>query len=181
MTTKNYYIAAGISCLLVGMIAAALYRGILVVRKPFSSSHFIQDESPIVKKKVMLSFWRREAWASESIELVVHQDQGDMIARIANAWLNLLDEEGILKKRVTIETVLMMPQGQVAFISFDRNPFDKKASTAQKWMFIEGLLKTLRENGIMVQGIFFQAHHQPLQDYHLDFASMWPLRGFLEQ
>ena len=49
----------------------------------------------------------------------------------------------------------------------------------KKWMMIEGVLKTLRENNITVKDVHFLVQHQPLSDPHLDFSVAWPLHGFI--
>lgn len=166
------------ACLCAGLLMAALYRGIIVVRLPGRSLALVSEQSPINRKTVTLYFWRNDTFKKESVELVIPDNQSDAIGRIANAWLNLLDEEELLKKRVRVDAVLMVAKTNQVYISFDRNPFDKAASTNDKLLFLQGLLKTLKENGISPQGIYFQAHHQPLQDYHLDFTNAWPMSGF---
>lgn len=161
-----------------GILAAAFYRGIILVRLPMQARTITTQQTPINRKAIMLYFWRNETLKKETVQLVMPASKPDAIMRIANAWLNLLDEEGLLKKRVRVDAVLMVANQTQAYISFDRNPFDKAASTHEKLLFLQGLLKTLSENGITLTGIYFQAHHQPLQDYHLDFSNAWPMSGF---
>jgi hypothetical protein len=88
------------------------------------------------------------------------------------------EDEKTVQRTVNIESVVDDGGGTV-YISFDRNPFDKQASTYTKLMWIEGLLKTIRDNESTVQQIYFLVHHQPLIDYHLDFSTAWPIVGFL--
>lgn len=164
--------------LLIGFLFGAWYKELILFR--FSSIHFSKEQptKPRMKKKYVLSFWRTNKWIKETVELIVSDDVAQTISRISNAWLTLLDEEGELKKRVIVQAVLLS-SAQEAYISFDRNPFEKSASTHEKLLFIEGLLKTLREGGVSIKRLYFQAHYQPLQDYHLDFLNAWPLTGFI--
>jgi hypothetical protein len=85
-----------------------------------------------------------------------------------------------MEKKVSLQSVVPSPSGVEAYISFDRNPFTKNQSTYEKFMWIEGLLKTVRENGIQLQSIYFLVHHQPLTDFHLDFSNAWPISGFIQ-
>ena len=57
--------------------------------------------------------------------------------------------------------------------------FEKEANTFEKWMFIEGILRTLKENGIPVQQVQFLRLRVPLNDPHLDFSKAWPIQGFM--
>jgi hypothetical protein len=63
-------------------------------------------------------------------------------------------------------------------LSFDRSPFPTEWTTYEQWMWIESLLKTVRDNDIRIQRIRFLVHHQELIDYHLDFSNPWPIIGF---
>jgi hypothetical protein len=89
-------------------------------------------------------------------------------------------EEKIISKAISVQSAMLSPAGHELYISFNRNPLKKEKSTYEKWMFIEGLLRTVRENKIVVQAIHFLIHHQPINDHHLDFSKSWPLVGFLE-
>lgn len=59
------------------------------------------------------------------------------------------------------------------YVSFDQTPFGTQQSTHEKLMFIEGLKRTLRDNGIKLQGIYFLVNHAEMQDEHLDFSNAW--------
>ena len=45
-------------------------------------------------------------------------------------------------------------------------------------MWIEELLKTIKESGIPVQTIRLLVYSKPLQDNHLDFSHSWPISGY---
>jgi len=84
-----------------------------------------------------------------------------------------------MEKKITVQTVLLSTSDQVAYLSFDSDPLSKESSTFDKWMLIEGLLKTIRENSVRLQQIQLLVHHQLMQDPHLDFSKPWPVDGFL--
>lgn len=165
-----------------GMLFYAWHKQWIVIKLPImqeiTSIEPIQSKS--LKKNIMLHYWHTDAWHKEKSELLWQEDLSQNIQYLLNQWLSLLDEEQIMDKKVIIQSVLMSPS-QYAYISFDRNPFDKEQKTIEKIYWIEGLLKTLRENGILTQGINFLVQHQPLCESHLDFSNPWPLSGFLTQ
>ncbi len=165
--------------LIAGCLAALCYRGNIIFVFPSANTQMPANAMPIAKKQVKLFFWRADSWKYEKSELMLGSDAAETIAALANKWLTLLDEEGVMTKKVMVPAVLMAVSGNQAYISFDRYPFDKESAAYDKWMWLEGLLKTLRENGVAVPRIYFKVQHKPLRDYHLDFSSPWPLSGFM--
>lgn len=139
-----------------------------------------QHDRQITKKRVSRFYWNNDAWHSEEAELLWSEDKADTLAHLITSWLALLDEEKIMEKKVSLQSVVLSPSSVDAYISFDRNPFTKNQATYAKFMWVEGLLKTIRENGIKVQHIHLLVHHQSLTDFHLDFSNPWPITGFLE-
>lgn len=142
-------------------------------------AHIVNTSLPtVIKKKVTLYYWHMGGWKKETTDLIWHEQKAITIEYLINSWLTLLDEEQLMEKKVTLQTVLLTQSDQ-AYLSFDRQPFSKESTTYEKWMWLEGLLKTIRDNGIKIQGIQFLVHHQPLKDTHLDFTNPWPLSGFM--
>src|SRR5690606_23993747 len=93
--------------------------------------------------------------------------------------LTLLEEEQVLEKKASLQSVTQSISSNDVYISFDRTPFNEDAPTFDKLMIIESILKTLRENGITIPNIYFLVHHQIMKDLHLDFSHAWPIEGFL--
>ena len=135
----------------------------------------------VAKKDVWLMYWHNKKWNKEKIQILWSNDKAKNIQYLVSSWLNLLEEELVIKKKISLQTVLLTSSGNIAYLSFDRNIFSRKYSTHEKLMLIEGLLKTIRENDITLQGIYFLVHHQIMDDYHLDFSNPWPLYGFLQE
>lgn len=179
---KKSLIILSLSCAVIGMLMYAFAKDLIIIRSPSNNTNMLDYPSatPGNKKKVTLYFWQHEKWHSETTQLVHAENMVDTIAYLLSSWLTLLEENEITQKKIAIQSVLLSPSGTDAYVSFDRNPFDKEATTHEKLMWIEGLLKTLRENGFKLQGVRFLVQHQPLQDYHLDFCKRWPISGFLE-
>lgn len=161
------------------MLYFAIEHEWIIFRTPTRNAFTINTHHITSKKQVNLFFWNRQSWKKETQELLWTEDTARNIQHLINAWLSLLDEEKLLKKKIGLETALLSPSGHEAYLSFDRNPLSKEQTIFEKWMIIEGLLKTLRENEVSLQRVQLLVHHKPLNDRHLDFSKPWPLGGFM--
>lgn len=180
MKTKHYlYISFIVVCLT--LFIFAYQQSWIIIRSPFQNTITYTFKKNNIKKKIItLCFWHNNKWHQEKTEIHVYsQKPDDIINYITNAWLKLLHEEHIIQKKIALQSVLISPSSKQAYISFSQSPLDKENSTHQKWLLVESLLKTLRENNIDIQSIYFLVHHQPLNDQNLNFSNAWPLEGFL--
>jgi hypothetical protein len=150
------------------------------VQYGFSGNGDTGDHSVAARKKAVLIFWHHDRWTKETIELVWPADTAQALTYLLNSWFTLLDEEHITEQKVAVQSVLLANEGTQALISFDRSPFAKESSTFIKWLLLEGLLKTIRENSVAIANVVFLVRHQPLRDYHLDFTNPWPVSGFFD-
>ena len=150
----------------------------IIIRIP-QSIDARQNQQMKTKQKVQLSYWHDQRWHTEAEELIWSNDTVENLHSIITSWLTTIDAEQLVPKKVTLQTATIAPNNQDAYLSFDRNPLPKEWSTFSKWMLIEGLLKTIRENNIPIHHISFLVHHQPLHDTHLDFSNPWPITGFI--
>jgi hypothetical protein len=169
-------------CILSLCVAAllfALWKEWIIIHVPYGQIRYEQKESA-TKKQVTLWYWSQNRWHNEKTELLWSQKMSENISQLVSALLVLLEEEKLIDKKTTIQSVALSGDGLTAFISFDRAPLAKQASVYIKWMTIEALLKTLRENGITLQQVQFLVHHQPMQDMYLDFSHPWSISGFKE-
>ncbi len=171
-----------ISCLtfLLGIFLYLAHQYVIFL-KPFATQIFEKPSSIVSKKKVTLYVWDQEAWKHEIVEIIWSDNLIKTLEYVLIAWLAFLDEEKTNNKKISLQSVAIGPSGQEAYISFDRNPFEKKNIAFDKWLWIESLLKTLRKNKITLKSIQLLVHHQPLIDYHIDFSKPWPLEGFLKE
>lgn len=167
-------------CTVIGILYFAISHKWILFRYP--SSNTIAYSKPLTKKKqATLFFWQHEKWKSETQDVLWSESIDHNIHTLINTLLNMLEEENILHKKITLQSALLSPSGHEAYLSFDHNPLPKESSTFEKWMIIEGLLKTIRENKIPIQGIQFLVYHQPLCDPHLDYSKPWPIHGFINK
>jgi len=181
---KKSIILISLLCALTGMLLYAFTKSWIIIHAP-SSNNFVsfdyQTNQAISKKKVTLWFWKDEKWHSETTELVWSDAKADALYYLIASWLKLLDEDDMMHKKISVQSVLLSPAGSDVYVSFDRYPFASQATINAKLMWIEGLLKTIRENKIAIQGIRFLIHHKTVQDPHLDFSKEWPITGFLDK
>ena len=151
-----------------------LLRGI-----PGRSSMTVASVCPTQKKMACLSFFKHGAFKMEEQELLWGNHVQENIRYLISAMLSVWEDEQVTQKKVSLQSVIVSPSGKTAYLSFDRVPFDKDASTFCKWHTIEALLKTLRDNDVGIRDVYFLVHHELLVDSHLDFSNPWTISGFL--
>ncbi len=178
---KQIILVVSLIAFMCGALLLSFKAGWLIIRYPSYRHDIAQQKAALHVKRtpVTFHFFRDNQWHTERSELLWGQGVAHNIQYLINSWLSFLDEEHLMKKKITVITVLLSSTGSNAYISFDRNPLNKEASAYAKWMWIEGLLKTLRDQGIKIPHIHFLVHHQPLTDTHLDFSNPWPIQGYL--
>lgn len=138
-----------------------------------------QDLANSHKQIVKIYFWKNQHWNFEKTEILWGNQLNNNLTSLTQAWLNQLEEEGLIKHKITLQSVLLNANGQIAYLSFDQSLFRKQHSTAQKLYLIESLGKTWRENGIKVPQVQLLLRHKIYPDHHLDFSTPWPVNGFL--
>lgn len=172
----------GLSCL-IGLAIAGLFFAIQQELIIFNWHHSIVPTSPdpanFRKQTVKLYFWKNQHWEFEKTEILWSNNLAGNITNLTQAWLNQLEEEALIKRKITLQSALLNANEQTAYLSFDQNLFRKQHSTHQKLYLVESLCKTLRENGIKVPQVQLYLRHQIYQDTHLDFSQPWPIAGFL--
>lgn len=137
-------------------------------------------QQPIIQKKpVTLHFWHNNRWYKESVDLIWSDDVVQNSSYLISSWLTLLDEEQKSDVKVSLVDVAITTSGTTALVCLSHSPFNDEDATYAKLMWLEGLLKTVREQIPTVQYLQFLVHHQPMRDYHLDFSHPWPVVGFI--
>jgi len=175
---KNYIIISILS-FLSAILFFLLYNQIIVITWSQSKQQEQTDISSFCKKEITLHYFYREKWKSEKLELLWSDSITKNTHQLINAWLTLLDEEQITQKKIALQAALLSTSGTL-YLSFDNNPLSKEDTIFKKWILIESLFKTIRENGIAVQDVQLLVHHRPLVDQHLDFSMAWPIQGFMK-
>jgi len=176
MKKVHTYAALSLISLITGLVFFALYHNIIIFTVPHHTT--TMPSSLIQKEKVTLFYFHNNKWKSEKQELLWSDSITKNTINIVNAWLTLLDEERITPKKATIQSVLLS-NANTLYISLDHHIFTKDETIFNKWMIIESLLKTIKENNITVNTIQILVQHQQLNDPHLDFSLPWPLQGFI--
>ncbi len=137
-----------------------------------------KDTNTQTKKSVSLYYWKQDRWNRENVEIVWLASVEDRIKTLINSLLTVLEEENLITKKASVQSVSLNQKATYAYVSFDRSFLNKEHSTNSKLMLIESLLKTLRENDISLNYVQFLVRHEPMNDQHLDLSYPWPLHGF---
>ena len=181
--SQYLYLSLGLFCS--GMIFYGIYNEIIIFRMPFKRVGTPIEQSTSVRKMIKLIFWNGEAWEKEEKEILYSQDTITTVHHVLTAWLAVQEEEHPESKsqatgpqKVTLQFIMLDASGREASISFDRSPLPKEASTAEKLLWVEGMLKTLQESGLSLQTVRLLVYAIPLEDQHLDFTHPWPLSGY---
>lgn len=130
------------------------------------------------KHNVTLHFWHQNNWHSEQVSLLFSDNRATNMQQLISRWAQLLQEEKISKKKIALQSAAIAFDNQELIISFDRAPWNKENSTYEKWMAIEGFLKTIQAVDPSIKRVRFLINQQPLQDPHLDCTNAWPTNGF---
>ena len=176
---KQQYIIL-IASFITGMFFYGIYQELIIIHFGTFKKTVIQETKKAERKVIDLHFWKNNSWKKESVQIMWSEDKAATLHYIVNQWLNVLDEEEILDKKVILQDVCLNQSKTIGYLSFDRYPFNRESSTHNKYMMIEGLLKTVRESSLQIQQLHFLIHHKPLVDPHLNFAHPWPLHGFMQ-
>lgn len=179
--SHNYKIFIVSFTFCIGMIFFMISNQWLIIHINTGRSAIEKKTLTIEKKPLRLHFWKEGKWNYEDTEILWSQDITHTLIHSANRWFSLLDEEGLHSKKIIAQNASLSSSGTIAYLSLDRYPFENESSAYEKYMLIEGLLKTLRENTLPITHICFLVHHKPLNDYHLDFSHPWPLKSFLKE
>lgn len=163
-----------------GFIWYAFTQEWFIINLPFGHRASSASSKIIVTthKKIGLYLPCKDTLKREERELLWSDQSAPDASYLLAAWLNLLDEEQLLRKKINLQAVTTAHNGQELIISLDRAPFNKNSSTTEKLLIVESLLKSIRESIPTIKTVFFLAHHKPINDGQLDFTRPWPVEGF---
>lgn len=134
----------------------------------------------IIYQTVNLYAWSHNKYKSETTEIIHSDNIAQNIKLLLSSWLMFLDDEHITDKDTQIISVCLSPSKQEAFICLNQYPFERDWSSYQKLMWIESMLKTIRENKVPITAVRLLVLHEPLLDDHLNFNISWPILGYLQ-
>ncbi len=177
-TQPVQYMLISIATLAAGMLFYGFYNKLIIIRLPMNNRTLPLEHRYARRRKTRLWYWNGERFIKDDKELIYSANTQNTLADIVASWLSFLEEEGGLPKKIAVQSVLLDIQKQTAFISFDRNPFLKEQSAYEKLMFLESLLKTLRDSTIPIKKVQFLANHKPIEDLQLDFDRTWTINGY---
>lgn len=163
---------------ILGILFFAFQQEWLLIRIPQKNTSSHVNISKI-KKTIAIHFWHDNKWHIEKQDILWSNDVSENLYSLVTSWLNTLDAEEITSKKIILQNATLSPSQSDAYLSFDRNPFGQNWSTHEKWMWIEGLINTLRDHQLPIQNIYLLVHHKPLIDRHIDATHPWPISGFL--
>ncbi len=176
--TKRQIIIIAITLTSVGLIFFAFKQHYIILN--FSSHIPMQTHSATSnKKKVLVHYWHNEQWNQEEVSLLLSEHTYNNIYHLISQYLQLLQDESIIKHKTIIQQVLINYDDQEALLSFDRVPWNKEFCTQDTLMIVEGILRTIKANEPRIKKVRFLVNHQPMTDTHLDFSNAWPIDGFL--
>ena len=178
MTIKNYSIISACTFLIALLLFA--YQKEFVILNFATKVPMQETPSVAQKKKTAFFFWHQNAWHTEEIPLLFTADTSNNMQQLINRWMQLIQEENIVKKKTIVQSALLNGNRKELYLSLDRLPWDKEMDTFKKWMIIEGILKTIKNADATIKKVHFLANHQQINDTHLDFTNAWPIDGFIE-
>jgi hypothetical protein len=165
------------------MIIYGIVSHTIIIRTPSfrTANQANTTTSHVYKKTVTLSLFKGETLKKEQQKIVWGTCAVDNYTLLINSWLTLLVDEGITRRRISLQSVALDTAQKHIFVSFEQTLFDAQDTTYSKLMMIESLLKTIKNNTDGIQDVYILVQHQPLQDAHLTFALGWPVRGFIQE
>lgn len=142
----------------------------IIWRGPMHALH--QNHITQTNKQCNLYYWQQQKIEHEIVAQHWTQDEQLNLYNLLTAWTSLLYDERCINHKLSIESVMLTPSKQLAYISFDCNPFDNEQAIHEKYRFIETLCKTIG-NLQSIEYIHLLVHHNTLSDPHLDFQLNW--------
>ncbi|KKQ48736.1 MAG: hypothetical protein US69_C0015G0010 [candidate division TM6 bacterium GW2011_GWF2_38_10] len=135
----------------------------------------------VLKKEIQFYWWNNNRMHHEKMPLVWRHNKNDEnITQVIHTWLDYMKTEKIIDATVTIQSTLLSPFEEEAYISFNKKFAWQEWSIFDKHMLIESLCKTIKSTGLPIKHITFLINHEPFIDDHLDFSAAWPTDGFIQ-
>lgn len=167
-----------------GIIFFGFYNEIIILRLPYKTNIFSVENSG--QNRVAKIYWLNnksenigsnniENIFQEEIEIIHSNNLKETIKNLLIAWLSVMQDNKFISKNINIQDISLDINNKYAYISFDKNIFEKNWSIKQKILFINSIIKTLNENHINISGLYFLINHKILYDFHLDFSRPYNL------
>lgn len=167
--------------MLAGSLWYAWQHELIIIRSPY----ICHTENTIIQAQqerhspIHIFFWLDNNWHQKDVPLQQSPaNPTHNLHTVISAWLDLLIEEHLISEGVALESVAISHDG-AAFISFNRAIVPTQAALIDKWLMIEGFLKTIARNVETVQNVYLFVQHKPMIDCHLDLSNPWPVQGYI--
>ncbi len=165
------------SLLLVGgFLFLMLQRNWLIVHVayfPFSPTSTADNmkSAPAYQKQITISYYKNGGLVrEESIAMWHENDIAQTLKQVVKQWLNVLQDAHLLRPHLAVATVAVATGSGEAYVSFDSALFIKEMSIKSKWLIIESLCKTIRDNELALHALTLLNNDHPMDDDHLDFS-----------
>lgn len=172
----NPLIKIALVCVILGLLVASLTRGWIIIQLP---TRFTNPQSKALAEQHSCTFWLHTAhgWHKEEQACVWPHDTTAALQSLMQSWVTLSNEEKNAKPLNLIST--LVSDEHIAYISFEQSPFSSEQSTHSRWLFVESILRTVRENIPQITSVMLLVNHKQIIDRCLDFSKPWPTQGFL--
>lgn len=175
---KNIVFLCVIGLIICGFLLFLMHSFFVIIPRAHFQTHFF--ESITEKRTVQLVFYLPNKKVSESVCLIIQQSSPEeQIALILQKWFMMIFEEGYHDRLINLQAALIDEVTKTCYLSFDQNPFKKESSTHARWLFMESLLATIRQQKYQIQSVQVLVNHQPVDDTYLDISIPWPIQGFI--
>lgn len=185
MKKSPIILAFTITACCIGALFFLIQRKWLIIQWTFnaeSNETALAKKETVLKKELTFYWWAKERLHQEKAPLIWRHDKNDEnIKQTVNTWLKYLKGEKLIEQSITIDSVVLSPSEQDAYLSFNQSFNWKEWSIHRKWMLIDCLCKTLKSSDIPLKTISILVNHEPMVDDHLDFDHPWSIDGFTEE
>lgn len=165
---------------IIGILFFAYQESWIIIDIPQNSALSSLQKPCVKETSVQLWIFKKNQWISETKQIIKNNNTAQTLQNLLNSWFSFLEEEQIISRSIIVDSVVISPTNTLAFISLNQNPLSPKLNTYESLMFMQGMLKTIKENKISIQSIQLLIQHQPLIDHRLNLTIPWPITGYTQ-
>lgn len=171
MNGMRMFLLSLCACIL-GIVFFA-YQQELILIQPYGWQQLAtaSQEQPI---SYTLWLHTNNSWKHEQERCLDPHDIDALFYHIVQRWLHYAYREGIINKKINVQSAMLAHTDRHLFISFDRNPFRPESSTDQRMQLIKSLLKTIAQQPTVTH-VRILVQHAVLEDPYIDFTINWPV------
>lgn len=178
INTSSSLVKIAVACIILGLVAASLMRGWIIIQLPLSFASQ-QTIATAEQRTCSLWFYKDATWHTDKESCIWPAATAPALQNLINSWVTLINEEKITAHPLKLTSALVSDE-HIAYLSFEQSPFSPEQSTYDRWLFVESLLRTIKDNLPQLTSIMLLVNHKPLADRCLDLSTSWPTQGFLE-